>query len=101
MADDDDSYQLPLSWIGYEEEPIQFANQFLVQIQPGEIVIALGQVTPPAVLGTPEEQKEQIKGWPFVPVRVAGRYGLTRARLEEFRGLLNRMADEYDRQFGG
>lgn len=88
---------LQTSWVGPEEVPIQFANQFLGQVQPpGEIIVSVGQIAPPAITGTPQEQVQQLQGWPFVPIKVIGRYGLTRARAVEFRDLLTRIIEAYD-----
>ena len=40
-----------LEWVDFEEQPIVFANHFLVQHQPNEFVLTLGQVTGPPVVG--------------------------------------------------
>jgi hypothetical protein len=53
------------------------------------------------VVGTPEAQRQELQTWPFVPVKVIARYGLTRARLGELRDLLDRIVNTYDEQMGG
>ncbi|MGI9097687.1 MAG: hypothetical protein ACR2H2_04195 [Solirubrobacteraceae bacterium] len=45
-SDPPQSIDLPLAWIGYDDVPILFANQLLVQHQQdGSFVIGLGQAT--------------------------------------------------------
>jgi hypothetical protein len=52
---------VPLSWVGYDEASVDYANQFLVQYQPeNSFVMGIGQSTPPALIGSPEELAEQV-----------------------------------------
>jgi len=84
--DDEDGIVVPLVWLGLEETPVQAANQFIVQHDPmavDEFYLTIGHVTPPAITGTPEEQREQAKRIQFVPVRPLGRFQLTRQRYSE------------------
>jgi hypothetical protein len=59
-------WAVKLRWPGADAVPIQTANQFLVQIDaagetPDQIILAVGQVTPPVVLGTPEDRRAQME----------------------------------------
>lgn len=89
------------SWVGIEDIPILFANQFLLQFQPGEFMLAIGQATPPAILGTPEEMAEQLAGYTYVPVRTIARVGITRQRLQELIAVLQANLDNHDRATQG
>jgi hypothetical protein len=61
---------VPISWVGYDEAPIVYANQFLLQTQPeGGFVMGIGQATPPALIGSPEEIAGQVSNIEFVAVR--------------------------------
>jgi hypothetical protein len=93
--------QLPLSWVGHDELPIVFVNQILVQSQPGEFVVAFGQVTTPPVIGTPEEQMEQLAQYDVVPIRTLVRMGITPARLREFTTALQVALDRHDEAMKG
>ena len=43
-----------LTWVGTEEIPVVFVNQMLGQVDDrGDIILSFGQMTPPALLGTP------------------------------------------------
>jgi hypothetical protein len=95
------SVALPLVWIGAEDAPILFANQFLAQVQPGEIVLSVGQVTAPAVIGTAEEQQRQLESVGYVPIKVVARYALTPQRLEELAKMLAALVADYKRLHGG
>lgn len=83
-AEPPDPKNVPLTWVGYDELPILFANQILIQHQPGEFILSFGQATAPPIVGTPEEQVAQAEQIEFVPVRPLIRLGLTPARLREF-----------------
>jgi hypothetical protein len=86
-----------LEWIDFDEVPIVFANHFLVQHQPDEFVVSLGQVTGPPLVGTPEQIREQARGVSHVPIHAIARVGLTRQRLVELIGILRAELEEHDR----
>lgn len=92
-----EQFELPVTWVGLEEEPIYFANQILVQFQPDEFVLALGQATAPPVLGTPEQVREQLEQITYVPIRPIARIGLTRKRIQELIAALQANLDNHDR----
>ncbi len=97
MADDGESITIPVSWVGIDDLPIQFANQFLVQFQqPGEFFLTVGQLTPPPLLGQPDEQLQQLQEWAFIPVKPVVRLGINRQRLEELIKVLRVIADRFD-----
>jgi len=80
--------QLPVVWVGVDEAPLLSVNQFIGQIEPGVAFLTVGQVTPPVLMGTPEEVDLQVQQLRFVPVRTVARFALTRPRLQELIGLL-------------
>ncbi len=73
-----------LLWVDVEGEEITFANQLLVQHIGSEFVISFGQATPPAIIGTPEEQAEMLSRIEVVPIKTVARIGLTAQRMTEF-----------------
>ncbi len=98
----DEPVSVRMAWIGTEELPVLFANQFLFQVgPPGEVFITVGQVVPPAVIGSPQEQQQQLQALPFVPVKPVVRLGMSRARLRELITSLGQLAEVYDQTFGG
>jgi hypothetical protein len=93
-----EEFGLPLAWIGLDDQPIILANQFISQVgQQEEIVISIGHVAPPVLIGTPQEQFEQAKRIPFVAVRPVARISMSRVGLEEFIKNLQQTAANYDR----
>jgi hypothetical protein len=75
---------VPLAWVGYDEEQVAFANQFLVQFQPdGSFVLGIGQATAPPLMGTPEEVAQQVAQIEFVPVKTLMRVAMTEAKMRE------------------
>jgi hypothetical protein len=74
------------------------ANQFLGQIvRPGEIVISVGHVTPPPVIGSLEQQTEQLMRVAFAQVRPIARFGLTESRVRELITMLQQTLDNAER----
>lgn len=90
----------PLEWLDFDATPILFANHFLVQHQPNEFVLTLGQVTGPPVVGTPDQVREQTQRIGRVPIRTLARTGLTRHRMVELIALLREAVGEHDRIAG-
>jgi hypothetical protein len=95
------SVDIPLTWIEFDDVPILFANHFLVQHQPDEFVLTLGQVTGPPLVGTPEQVREQVGHIDHVPIATLARVGLTRQRLTELVALLQAELEDHDRAAGG
>jgi hypothetical protein len=91
---------VPLQWIDFDETPILFSNHFLVQHQPNEFVLTVGQVTGPPLVGTPEQIREQAREFHRVPIATLARMGLTRDRTVELIGLLQAALQEHDRMLG-
>jgi hypothetical protein len=71
-------------WHHLDSTPILFANQFLVQHQPDEFFMTIGQAP----------------GLSPVPVYTIARVGLTRHRLVELIAVLEEKLAEHDRQTG-
>ena len=91
--------QVPVAWVGTEELPVHFVNQFVGVIAPGEVFLNLGAIVPPAILGdTEEERKAQAESIRFVQVKPVARIALTPERLREFIGVLNQTLANYEKQ---
>ena len=86
-----------LEWIDFDELPIVFANHFLVQHQPDEFVLTVGQVTGPPLVGTPDQIRGQARDGAEVPIHTLARVGVTRHRLTELIAVLQAALDEHDR----
>lgn len=87
---------LPIVYVGGEDVPILFVNQFVIQHQPGEFVLTVGQITPPILLGSPEERREQAKKLTYVSTKVVARLAFTRQRLVELIEVLQENLNRYD-----
>jgi hypothetical protein len=93
-----EQFEAPGVWVGLEQQPVLTANQFLTQlVASDEIVLSIGSVTPPVVLGTREQQAEQLRNVAFLQVRPIGRFGLTRARVREVIKVLEATLEQADR----
>ena len=90
---------IPTTWIGAEDLPVLFVNSFAGQVQPqeGAFYLSIGQTVPPALIGTPEEQAEQLEQIAYVPIKPIARLALTRSRMQELIAMLQVNLDQYDR----
>lgn len=83
MAMPDDNLPEPVSvpfvWVGFNDDVIRTASIFSSQIYAeNEIILTIGQVTPPLILGNP-----QAGAGSFAQVRTLGKFGLTVSRAEK------------------
>lgn len=91
-------------WSEAAEVDAQVATQFLVQIgmpangRPDGVHLVVGNANPPVVVGDDEEarQEQWARYGGRLPVKIYGRYFLSRARVEELRNVLNDLAEKYD-----
>jgi len=91
---------VPIVYVGGEDVPVLLANQFVIQHEQNEFVLTLGQVTPPILLGTLEERREQAQKLAYVPVKVVARVAFTRERLVELIEVLQEHLRKYDTRRG-
>ena len=98
MSQKEDTVTLPMVYIGAEDAPILFANQFIIQHEQNEFILTVGQLQPPILLGSPEERKEQAKKLTYVPIKIVARFGLTRQRLAELIEVLQNNLRKYDKK---
>lgn len=99
MPDDrPESLQPRLEWHPADEIPFLFVNQLIAQVNQGEVFLTFGQVSPPVILGTPEEQRRQLSELESVPVRPIARLSMTPERLEEIIGVLVHTVERHRQQ---
>jgi hypothetical protein len=96
VADAPKQVQIPASWVGAEDLPVQFANAFVGLVGPDEIFLTIGSYTPPATTGTPEEREAQIRAITYIPIKPIARIGLTAARLDELIRTLEETRKNYE-----
>jgi hypothetical protein len=94
--------EIEVRWVGLDEVPIIAANQLIAQVNQGEVFLTFGQVAPPPLLGTAEQQRQQMRriaesGGP-VSIRTVGRFHMTPARLKEMIGVLNEVMAKHEAQ---
>jgi hypothetical protein len=94
---EDQVIQVPVVWVGVDEAPILLANQFLGQFQRDEFILTVGQIAPPALMGTPEERLEEARTISFIPIKVLARFGLTRARVEDLIRVLQETIENFEK----
>jgi hypothetical protein len=90
-------WQIPLAWIGAEELPVLFVNQFVAQVdEGGEFFLTLGQTMPPALIGTPEERAEQLEQIAYVPVKPVARLALTERGCRDLIANLQNVRESFE-----
>lgn len=99
-------FEAKLIWPEVENALVCRANQFLTQInngvdgKPEDIILTLGHVTPPVILGTDEEQREMAAAIGAVSVKTLSRVSLSLGQAENLAKLLHQ-AVETSRSLGG
>lgn len=92
------SIALPLVWIDIEDADTRSVNQLIVQHHEDEFILTFGHLTPPLLIGTPEETAEQAKAIPYVPVKVVAQLAATPAKVEAFVAAMQTVLDSYRNQ---
>ncbi|MDO8473305.1 MAG: hypothetical protein Q7T05_05750 [Dehalococcoidia bacterium] len=88
--------QLPTVYVGLDDAKIVFGNAFVIQHLQNEFILTIGQLAPPILLGSPEEQLEQAKRLGYVPIRIMSRTAFTRDRMVELIAALQSQLKAYD-----
>jgi hypothetical protein len=103
MAEEPQSVRLSVTWTKLDDIPIEAANAFLVQItqgaeaQPGEIVLGIGVLAPPAIFGgRVEEVAAQLRELGQVAVKPITRVMFTRERAVELRNAIDQVLRAWD-----
>ena len=96
MNEGEPDIQLPLTWIGPEEVPIQLVNQMICQFNQDEFILTFGQMAPPLLLGTDEQKLEQAEQIAYVAVKPLARLAMTQARVRELIAVLEANLANYE-----
>lgn len=88
---------LQAAWVGLDEVPVETANQVISQFHQDVFIVSFGMLSPPVLLGSPQQKLKQARDLEIVTIRPVARIGLTRDRLEEFIDVLRQNLDKYDR----
>ena len=89
---------IPVAWIGAEDLPILLVNQFVVQVHEDTFFLTIGQMTPPALIGTPEQRAEQLEQIAYIPVKPVARLALSLDDVRRLASSLNATLDQYEQQ---
>lgn len=94
---------LSVIWPGVDELPVLRANMSLIQIgtdnagHAEDILLTIGHLSPPVLLGTAEEQEMSARALGAVSARPLIRVSLSRERLQELINGLVQAADTHDK----
>lgn len=94
----EEQVEFPVIWVGVEDAPVHMANQMLSQFEEDQFYVTFGQLTPPVLLGSPEQMRDQAKRLGYVPVKVISRLSLTPRRMREFIEVLQRNLASYEQK---
>jgi hypothetical protein len=82
-------------WEGVDRLPVMAANQFLVQLSASEpqnmvsdVVLTVGYLAPPLLLGTEEEQREAAAQLDHVSVQPVARFSIPLGKAAELAQVL-------------
>jgi hypothetical protein len=86
--------QFSVIWPDVEDLTVYACNQFLVQIsagsdgRPEDLILTLGFIAPPVILGTPEEQQASAMALQAVSVKGVSRVSMSRGNAEQLMNLI-------------
>ena len=60
--------EVPVVWVGVDDLPVQFVNQFLGVIEQNEIFLNFGSLVPPPIMGETIEERP-VWSWLAWPPR--------------------------------
>lgn len=101
MAEERGSRKIPLAYVGMEDVPVLYANNFVIQTYEGDSILTIGQLSPPLLLGSDEERLRQVDQVSYVPVKVIARLSLSRARIQELLEVLSAHIERQEAQKPG
>lgn len=88
------------SWVGLDEGPASTANQFVSQFDEEMFYLSFGLLTPPLLLGTPEERREQLLQLDYLPVQTLARISVTPAGMRRLIEILQENLAKYESTYG-
>lgn len=91
---------VPIKWVGIEDTPVVFANQFVMQYLEEEFILTFGQLVPPVILGSDEDREAALATLSFVPTKTVGQFAFTAQRMKELVKLLQGQLDRYETRGG-
>jgi hypothetical protein len=93
--------QVPVVWVGVDDLPVHYVNQFVGTVSPNEAFLTLGSLVPPAIMGaTDEDRLAQARSIDFVQIRPVVRVAVTEQGLRDLIGVLNETLSNYEKQRG-
>ncbi len=101
MVEESESRKIPIVYLGAEDVPILYANNFVIQSHQGDFILTVGQLSPPILLGSEEDRRQQVEQVSYVPVKVVARLSFTRARIEELISVLSVHVEKQDARGAG
>lgn len=95
----EEAIQVPVVWVGADDLPVQFVNQFLGLVEPNEIFLMLGTLVPPPIMGeTVEDRRAQAESIPFIQIKPVARVAMTAERLRQLIDTLQQTLTNYENQ---
>lgn len=88
-------------WPDVGELPVYRANQFLGQVtagpdgEPEDLLLTIGHVAPPVLLGSPEEQQATAMALGAINVRALSRISLSYQQTQALIGLLQHLLSRF------
>lgn len=99
MPEAEGTREVPTVWVGAEELPVQYVNNFVGITDPTGIYLTLGSLVPPPIVGdTVEERKAQAEAITFVPVKPVARVAMSPAGLKRLIEILTQTLQNYEAQ---
>ena len=98
MAEENFEREIPLTWIGTEQLPLLFINRLIGQVDDDHFVLTLGHSVSPALIGTPQDKKDQLEQIAYLPIHPVARLAFNRSTCQDLIAILQTILEGYDQQ---
>jgi hypothetical protein len=88
--------KLPIVFLDAEEHIYEQANVFVLTSTLDGVHLTVGQIQPPILLGSSDEQQAQVKQLSYVGVKVLAKLVMTPLRLAELRDAINGQLSQFE-----
>ena len=92
--------RFPSFGLGQKMHPREWRTSSSASSNEDSSFLTIGQLSPPIILGTPEQRQQQVERLGYVPIKVLGKFGMTPAGLQALTRILNENLDQYRLMFG-
>jgi hypothetical protein len=87
--------EIPIAWVFPDDLRTTFANNLLVSFDGEEFHLSFFEVPPPIILGTPEQQQQQIKALSHIRGKCVAKIVVSKGRMVRMADVLKTAVEKH------